>query len=57
MKINLDYITYEVFDSGCYVFRYYDKENMNILYKTQYIFYTIHEAKELFINELKQIFL
>jgi hypothetical protein len=57
MQINLDYITYEVFDSDCYVFRYYDKENMNILYKTQYIFYTINEAKELFIQELNNIFL
>jgi hypothetical protein len=56
MPINLDYVTYEVFDSGCYVFRYYDINTMLVLHKNQYIFYTIDEAKQLFLTELKQIF-
>ena len=54
--INLDYVTYEVFDSGCYVFRYYDKKTMLVVHKNQYIFYSIEEAKELFLTELKTIF-
>lgn len=54
--INLDLITYEVFDKGCTVLRYYDNNGL-VIHKKEYIFYSIKEAKELFINELKTIFL
>lgn len=54
--INLDYITYEVFDKGFTVFRYYDCKGL-VVHKKEYIFYTIEEAKKLFIEELKNIFL
>jgi hypothetical protein len=57
MPIDLDYVTYEVFDSGCYVFRYYDKKTGLVLHKNQYLFYTIEESKELFLTELETIFL
>lgn len=54
--INLDNITHEVFDKGFTVFRYYNKDGL-VLHKKEYIFYTIDEAKELFIKELNSIFL
>jgi hypothetical protein len=57
MPINLDYVTYEVFDSGCYVFRYYDQKTGLVLHKNQYLFYTIEESKQLFLTELNSIFL
>jgi hypothetical protein len=53
--INLDLITYEVFDKGFTIFRYYD-ENGLVIHKKEYIFYTIEEGKKLFIEELKNIF-
>jgi hypothetical protein len=57
MPIDLDYVTYEVFDSGCYVFRYYNQKTGLVLYKNQYLFYTIEESKKLFLTELNTIFL
>jgi hypothetical protein len=56
MSIDLNSITYEVFDEGFTIFRYYDNNGL-VIHKKEYLFYEIHEAKELFINELKQIFL
>jgi len=55
MNIDIDAITYEVFDKGFTIFRYYD-DNGLVIHKKEYLFYEIHEAKKLFINELKQIF-
>ena len=49
-------ITYEVFDKGCIVMRYYDEKD-NVLHKKFYLFYTIDECKQDFLNELKTIFL
>ena len=54
--INLDLITYEVFDKGFTILRYYDNNGL-VVHKKEYIFYTIEEAKQLFINELNNIFL
>ena len=56
MKINLDNITHEVFDKGFTIFRYYDNNGL-VIHKKEYIFYSIPEAKKLFIQELKTIFL
>jgi hypothetical protein len=56
MSINLDYITYEVFDKGFTIFRYYDNNGL-VIHKKEYIFYSISEAKKLFIEELNTIFL
>jgi hypothetical protein len=56
MQIDLNSITYEVFDKGFTIFRYYDKKGL-VIHKKEYLFYTIEEAKKLFINELKTIFL
>ena len=55
MTINLDLITYEVFDKGFTVFRYYDNNGL-VVHKKEYLFYSIEEAKELFLTELKTIF-
>ena len=54
--INLDLITYEVFDKGFTILRYYDNNGL-VVHKKEYIFYTIEEAKKLFIQELNTIFL
>jgi hypothetical protein len=56
MKINKDNITHEVFGSGFYVFRYYNESGL-LIHKKQYIFYNLKEAKQLFLTELKTIFL
>ena len=56
MTIDLDSITYEVFDKGFTIFRYYDSNGL-VIHKKEYLFYTIPEAKKLFIQELKTIFL
>ena len=56
MTIDIDSITYEVFDKGFTIFRYYDCKGL-VIYKKEYIFYTIEEGKKLFIEELKTIFL
>ena len=56
MEIQEYLITYEVFDKGCTIFRYYD-ENGIVLHKKYYLFDTIKEAKIDFINELKNIFI
>lgn len=55
MNINLDLITYEVFDKGFTIFRLYDNNGL-VIHKKEYLFYSIKEAKELFITELKTIF-
>ena len=55
MNIDIDSITYEVFDKGFTIFRYYDNNGL-VIHKKEYLFYEIHEAKKLFIQELKQIF-
>jgi hypothetical protein len=56
MIIDLNSITYEVFDKGFTIFRYYDNNGL-VIHKKEYLFYEIHEAKQLFIQELKTIFL
>ncbi len=56
MQIDLDSITYEVFDKGFTIFRYYDCKGL-VIHKKEYLFYTIPEAKKLFIQELNNIFL
>jgi hypothetical protein len=56
MNIDIDAITYEVFDKGFTIFRLYDDKGL-VIHKKEYLFYEIHEAKELFIKELKTIFL
>jgi hypothetical protein len=56
MQIDLDSITYEVFDKGFTIFRYYDNKGL-VIHKKEYIFYSITEAKKLFIQELNTIFL
>ena len=56
MIINLDYISYEVFDKGFTIFRYYDNNGL-LVHKKEYLFYSISEAKKLFIQELKTIFI
>jgi hypothetical protein len=56
MSIDLNSITYEVFDKGFTIFRYYDNKGL-VIYKKEYLFYEIQEAKELFIQELNNIFL
>lgn len=55
MKINKDYITHEVFSKGFTIFRYYS-ENGLLLHKKEYLFYSIKEARKLFLTELKTIF-
>ena len=55
MQIDLDSITYEVFDKGFTIFRYYDNNGL-VIHKKEYLFYTIKEARILFIDELKQQF-
>ena len=56
MIINEYLITYEVFDKGCIVMRFYDETGL-VLFKKEYLFYTIPEAKKLFIKELNTIFI
>ena len=56
MTINTDLITYEVFDKGFTIFRLYDNNGL-VIHKKEYLFYTIAEAKKLFIQELNTIFL
>ena len=56
MNIDIDSITYEVFDKGFTIFRYYDCKGL-VIHKKEYIFYTIPEAKQLFIQELNTLFL
>ena len=48
-------ITYEVFDKGFTIFRYYDETGL-VLFKKEYLFYTIKEARILFTEELQQQF-
>jgi hypothetical protein len=52
MKIKKYLITYEKFEKGCTTFRYYD-ENGNTIYKHQFLFYSVTEARKLFIELLK----
>jgi hypothetical protein len=52
MKIKKYLITYEKFDKGVTQFRYYD-EHGNTIYKHQFLFYSIREARKLFIELLK----
>ena len=52
MKIHNYLITYERFEKGCTVFRYYSTEGL-VLFEHQFLFYSIPEAKKLF----KQILL
>jgi hypothetical protein len=56
MTIDLNSISYEVFDKGFTIFRLYDDKGL-VIHKKEYLFYTIPEAKKLFIQELKTIFL
>jgi hypothetical protein len=56
MTIDIDSITYEVFDKGFTIFRYYDNNGL-VIHKKEYLFYEIHEAKQLFLTELNTIFL
>ena len=56
IMINLDLITYEIFDKGFTIFRYYDNKGL-VIHKKEYLFYSIQEAKKLFIQELNTIFL
>ena len=55
MTIHDYLITYEVFDKGFTIFRYYDEKGL-VLFKKEYLFYTIKEARILFTEELKQQF-
>lgn len=56
MKIKKYLITYEKFEKGCTIFRYYSEDGL-VLHKKYYLFDTISEAKKDFINELKTIFI
>lgn len=56
MQINLDLISYEIFDKGFTIFRLYDIDGL-VVHKKEYLFYTIDEAKKLFIDELNEIFI
>jgi hypothetical protein len=51
LPIDLNYISYEVFEKGSTIFRYYNK-NMEVIFERHFILYSIPEAKELFIEEL-----
>ena len=47
MKIKNYLITYERFEKGCVIFRYYDDKGL-VFFKYHFLFYSIPEARKLF---------
>lgn len=55
MKIQKHLITHEKFSKGLTIFRYY-YESGDLYYKHEFIFYSITEARKIFIEILKEQF-